>query len=192
MGSHRLLLGVLGIFLLLTGCLPLAARSGAPAASSARSTPAQTGESTSPAIILQEKRFAGGQIMLQSWVDSTGATCLAATYITPINNEWRIHDTLTGGCTHGEQLAAAYTGNSQINALVGPPRFTTVYGRSETGQAVRIIWSDGQVNHVPLENHSFLEMRSGRWDVERIELLDWDHTLLHATDWQAERVERTN
>ena len=142
--------------------------------------------------VLQQRAYGSGRVLLYSWSNSGGATCLATTYLTPLNNEWEAHDTLTTGCFNEDEFTAAYTGNSLVDAPFGPPRYTTVYGLSPAGRAVRIVWSDGQVNHVPLQNSSFLEMRSGRWHVERIELLDANNDLLLAEDWLPDSSNRTN
>ncbi len=142
--------------------------------------------------ILQEKPFGTGQLLLTSWIDESGASCMAGTYLIQVNGTYQPHDMLLGGCSTDTLFQAAYTGNSQIELFSGTPRHTTVFGRSEIGHAVRIVWQDGQVNHVPLVNQSFLEARDGKWAVERIELLDEQNNLIFAEDWGDEVVQGTN
>lgn len=134
-----------------------------------------------PVELLQTRPWGSGQLILYRWTDETNnQECLAAAYLTRLNNEWQAHDTATAPCQDVRGFTAAYTWNSTIEAPFGPPRDTAVFGISDHGRAVRIVWSDGQVTHVPLqnENGSFIESRSGKWQVERIELLDEDNQLL--------------
>ena len=143
--------------------------------------------------VLQEQSWGTGQLMLYRWADGeTGHECLAAAYLTRLNNTWQAHDTATAPCQATHQttaLTAAYTWNSTIEAPYGPPRDTAVFGTSPQGQAVRIVWADGQVSHVPLQNNSFLVSRAGKWRVERVELLDGHNQLLQMEDWSALNVQ---
>lgn len=134
--------------------------------------------------VLQEKSIDGGQLLLYTWTNEAQQLCLSAAYLTPLNDQWQTHDTLSAGCTSDAAFVAAYTGTSEIESSFGSLRHTTAYGRSTYGHAVRIVWADGQVTHVPLENGSFLQTRSGRWTVERIELLDSNNNLLAIEEWQ--------
>ena len=133
---------------------------------------------------LQERPFGTGQIALYSWQNDQGATCLVAAYLTTISGQWQTHDTAAMDCQQTDSLVAAYTGNSYIEAPFGPPRHTMVYGRSNQGSAVRIVWSDGMVSHVPLQNGAFLEARDGKLPVEKIELLDANNNVIQLEDWQ--------
>lgn len=142
--------------------------------------------------VLQEKPYGSGQLLLTSWHDENGASCMAGTYLTRINDTLEPHDTALSGCQSDAVFQAAYTGNSRVEQFAGAPRHTTVFGRSDVGHAVRIVWQDGQVNHVPLENHSFLEARDGRWAVERIELLDDQNNIILAEEWTGNGVQATN
>lgn len=133
--------------------------------------------------VLLEKRLGAGQLMLYRWQNG-GADCLAATYLTAVNNEWQPRETATRPCEQNASFMAAYTGNSVVESPFGPSRHTTVYGVSEQGHAVRVVWADGQVSHLPLEDGAFLMARSGRWEVERIELLDHENGLMFTEEWQ--------
>lgn len=134
---------------------------------------------------LQTRPWGSGQLMLYRWTDETDTQAyLAAAYLTKLNNEWQAHDTATAVYTNEHDFMVAYTWNSRIEAPFGPPRDTAVFGTSPHGRAVRIVWSDGQVTHIPLhsENGSFLDSRPGKWQVERIELLGEDNQLLQAVN----------
>jgi hypothetical protein len=48
---------------------------------------------------------------------------------------------------------------------------------------VRITWSDGIVSQVPLQNSSFLAARPEKLQVERVELLDTDDTVLETEEF---------
>ena len=135
---------------------------------------------------LQERPFGTGQIALYAWENEAGEECLVAVYLTTINGQWQTHDTASIACQNDPAFMSGYTGNSVIEAPFGPPRHTMVYGHSDLGAAVRIIWTDGMVHHAPLENGAFLEARNGKWVVERIELLDEDNNVLQMEDWQEE------
>ena len=148
-------------------------------------------EQASHVEVLQERPWGTGQLMLYRWADAeTGHACLATAYLTRLNNEWQAHDTATAPCQSAPNgFTAAYTWNSLVEAPYGPPRDTAVFGTSPQGQAVRIVWADGQVSHVPLQNNSFLVSRAGKWRVERVELLDGNNQLLKVEDWSALTVQ---
>lgn len=142
--------------------------------------------------ILQEKPYGIGRLLLTRWHDETGATCIAGTYLTRVNDSLQPHNVAMAGCETNAVFQAAYTGNSRVELFAGAPRHTTVFGRSDIGHAVRIVWQDGQVNHIPLENMSFLEARDGTWAVERIELLDDQNNVILAEEWSSQGLQATN
>lgn len=145
---------------------------------------------TAEVEVLQERPWGTGQLMLYRWTDADkGHTCLAATYLTRLNNQWQAHDTATAPCQSDTSFMAASTWNSTIEAPFGPPRDTVVFGTSDHGRAVRIVWVDGQVTHVPVQNGAFLESRAGKWRVERVELLDGNNQLLQMEDWTTANVQ---
>jgi hypothetical protein len=143
-----------------------------------------TMEHTAVVEVLQEQAWGTGQLMLYRWQDGS-QTCLAATYLTRLNNDWQAHDTATAPCQSPSAFTAAYTWDSHVHieAPFGPPRDTVVFGTSSQGRAVRIIWADGQVTHIPVQQGSFLASRAGKWRVERVELLDSNNQILQAEDW---------
>ncbi len=134
---------------------------------------------------LQEQPFGTGQMALYGWQNEAGQYCLVAAYLTIVGDQWQTHDTASVACQTNEFIAA-YTGNSVVESPFGPPRHTVAYGRSLNGMAVRVIWADGMVSHVSLENGAFLESRAGRWDVERIELLDENNNVMQAEEWSSD------
>lgn len=133
--------------------------------------------------VLQDTGFGSGKILLYSWQAQDGSFCLGSSYIVNVNNNWQSSNTATMPCQSNPDLMAAYTGNSQIESNLEVPRETIVYGYANRGRAVQIVWSDGQVDRVPLENNSFLAVRSGRYIVERIELIDQNNKLIQVEDW---------
>ena len=84
---------------------------------------------------------------------------------------------------------AGYTSVSEIEATLGTPRQTVAFGTSQSGKVVRVIWADGLVEQVPLENGSFLTVRSGRFQIERVELIDSAGNLLNVEDWAVETAQ---
>lgn len=142
--------------------------------------------------VLQEKPYGSGQLLLTSWQDENGASCLAGTYFTRINETLQPHNIAVAGCQAEGVFQAAYSGNSRVEQFAGAPRHTAVFGRSDIGHAVRIVWHDGLVDHVPLENHSFLEARDGTWAVDRIELLDDQNNIILAEEWTGTGMQATN
>ena len=133
--------------------------------------------------VLQDTGFGSGKILLYRWQAQDGAYCLGSSYIINVNNNWQSSNTATMPCQFDPDLMAAYTGNSQIESELGVPRETIVYGYANRGHAVQIVWNDGQVDRIPLENNSFLGVRSGRYIVERIELVDQNNALIQIEDW---------
>ncbi len=67
---------------------------------------------------------------------------------------------------------AGYTVGGNVTHL------TTAYGLSHRGHAVRIVWSDGQIDIAPLKAGSFLLARAETLKVQRIELLDANGSVL--------------
>jgi len=169
---------------ILAACSPTANQPPATLVAVANDTSLLTHAELDGVKTLQERPFGTGQIALYTWENEQGATCFVAAYLTTINGQWQTHDTAATDCQPANQLIAAHTGNSDIDAPFGPPRHTMVYGHSPLGTAVRIVWGDGMVSHVPLQDGAFLEARDGKWPVERIELLDASNNIIQLEDWQ--------
>ncbi|MGC9398045.1 MAG: hypothetical protein ACP5HM_02795, partial [Anaerolineae bacterium] len=78
-----------------------------------------------------------------------------------------------------DEFLASYVPGGNVTDL------TTAYGFSPYGDAVRVTWSDGQVDVVLLENNSFLCVRPETSQVKRIELLDTANEVLESKEWNS-------
>lgn len=134
--------------------------------------------------VLQDEAYGSGRILLYSWQEEE-KKCLASSYMTPLNGNWQLSDTLSLPCQPSSDFVAGYTNVSTIEANLGSPRQTVAYGTSQIGDVVRVIWADGLVEQVPLQNGSFLTVRSGRWTIERIDLIGTDGSIIRSEDWLA-------
>jgi hypothetical protein len=135
--------------------------------------------------VLQDQSYGTGRIMLYEWFNEN-QHCLGSSYITPLNDNWQISDTLSLPCHQPTEFLAGYTNVSVVESNLGAPRQTVAFGTSDTGNAVRIVWADGMVEQVPLEDGSFLTVRAGRFQIERLELIDKGGNLITVEDWQTE------
>jgi hypothetical protein len=146
-------------------------------------------------VILQRQEIAGGLVLLYRWQtppsQEKSAYCLATTFVTPEGAGWRaqasgfIADRYPRqppllGC---EIPSGRFVAGWSVGGNVA--RLTTAYGLAPPdGAAVRITWSDGQVDSVSLKNSSFLLARPDTLQVQRIELLDADGKVLESQEWQ--------
>ena len=169
-------------FYMLVGCIPTTSEP--PPTIQAVADHAQVLDqvSTEDIHVLQDQSYGSGRILLYEW-EQDSQQCLASSYITPLGGHWEISDTLSLPCQQSTDFVAGYTNVSKIEANLGSPRQTVAYGTSQAGNVVRIIWADGMVEQVPLEDGSFLTVRSGRWSIDRIELIDGAGNLLGVEDW---------
>ena len=138
--------------------------------------------------VLQDLPYGSGRILLYSWQEN-GQTCLASSYMTKLNGNWAISDTLSMPCQTTSEFVASYTNVSAIETNLGSPRQTVAYGTTQLSGVVRVVWADGMVEQVPLSNGSFLTVRSGRWGIERIDLIGVDGTLLQSEDWTINAIQ---
>ncbi|MEM8858214.1 MAG: hypothetical protein AAGD96_07840 [Chloroflexota bacterium] len=169
-------------FFLLVGCLPT--NNEPPPTIQAVSNHAEVLHevATEDIHVLQDQSYGSGRILLYEW-QQNNQHCLASSYLTPLGGVWEISDTLSLPCQQPTDFVAGYTNVSSIEANLGSPRQTVAYGTSQSGSVVRIIWADGIVEQVPIEDGSFLTVRSGRWTIDRIELIDSGGNLLTIEDW---------
>lgn len=144
-------------------------------------------------IVLQQQAIASGQVLLYRWQSSAsqeaGTYCLAATFVTPEGNGWRAQS--TGFVTNeyprqpplfGCEIATdAFTPAYFVGGNITP--LTTAYGLGPRGQTVRILWSDGQIDTVPLKDGAFLLACPETLVVQRIELLDSEGRRLDGEEW---------
>ena len=170
------------IFSILVGCLPTTQEP--PPTVQAVSSHAQVLHevATEDIHVLQDQSYGSGRILLYEW-EQNNEHCLASSYLTPLGGVWEISDTVSLPCQQPADFVAGYTNVSDIEANLGSPRQTVAYGISQHGSVVRVIWADGMVEQVPIEEGSFLTVRSGRWTIERIELIDSGGNLLTIEDW---------
>lgn len=143
--------------------------------------------------VLQRQEVAGGQVLLYRWQSATsqkaGTYCLGATFVTPEGDGWRpqssgtldnlnlLKSPLFGCEITGDQFVPAYFVGGNITPL------TTAYGQGLRGQAVRISWSDGQIDTVLLKDGSFLLARPETLQVRGIDLLDANGRILEREKW---------
>jgi hypothetical protein len=132
---------------------------------------AQTVESV---VVLQEEMVAGGLVLLYQFSDSaqpagrTARHCLATTFVTQERNGgWRAQSASKLGCgrLNEQGFSAMFTVGGNVTDL------TTAYGWSQEGDRVRIEWSDGRVDLVPIVNNTFLLSRPETLQVNRFDLL---------------------
>ena len=181
---------LLVIALILVGCLPTTSEP-PPTVQAVADHAAVLHTVTADQIhVLQDQSYGSGRIMLYEW-HAENQHCLASSYITPLNGNWQISDTLSLPCQQPGEFLAGYTNVSEIEATLGTPRQTVAFGTSQAGNVVRVIWADGLVEQVPLENGSFLTVRSGRYQIERVELIDSAGNLLNVEDWAIETAQVT-
>ncbi len=148
--------------------------------------------------VLQEQEVARGLVLLYRWQSPKSQErdtyCLATTFVTPEGKGWRAQSSgfhtirpkelpssweppLFGCEIPADRFVAGYTVGGNITSL------TTASGLSHRGEAVRIVWSDGQIDVVPLKAGSFLLARPEILKVQRIELLDANGHVLESEEW---------
>lgn len=134
-------------------------------------------------VVLQEEKVADGLLLLYQFPDSaqpagrTARHCLATTFVTQERHGgWRAQAASKLGCGRlSEQgFSAMFTVGGNVTDL------TTAYGWSQEGDQVRIEWSDGQVDLVPLVNNTFLLSRSETLQANQFDLLHRDGTVLES------------
>ncbi|MEM9774309.1 MAG: hypothetical protein AAF902_06985 [Chloroflexota bacterium] len=168
--------------LMLIGCLPTSTEPPPTIQAVADHAQVLNQVSTEDIHVLQDQSYGSGRILLYEWKQDS-QHCLASSYITSLGGHWEISDTLSLPCQQPTSFVAGYTNVSKIEANLGSPRQTVAYGTSQAGNVVRVIWADGMVEQVPLEDGSFLTVRSGRWSIDRIELIGNGGNLLSVEDW---------
>lgn len=192
--THKLpfyLLLILGGLLAFTGCATTAESPPPTISAVVANSDLLSSVDPSGMTILQDRLYGSGKIVLYQWNDTQGNLCIGTSYLQEIDGHLEMSDTATIPCQSDDSLMAAYTGNSQIETQLGfgDPRQTVVYGVSPAGHAVQIVWMDGQVERIPLNNSSFLTVRDGRLDVDRIELFDQSNQLIQVEEFQNAEVQ---
>lgn len=161
---------------------------------------------SSSVTILQQHPFENGLILLYRWQSPKSqqidAYCMATTYITPKFSlkgyGWQAHSSTfftveTKGRNIASNQASTYKKDCKIPAdsfVAGyivrgeKNKVTSISGFSSHGAAVQIIWSDGQIDSLPLaSNASFFSMRQGELGVQSINLLDENNRILESKRW---------
>lgn len=148
--------------------------------------------------VLQEREVAGGMVLLYRWQSpqsqNAGTYCMADTFVRPcLTLRGRGWQPGTSMLLHqknevsGEEKCSIPADAFVVGYIVRDDnqtsRFTTVSGFSQHGVSVSIVWSDGQEDSAPLENSSFLIIRSGEHELRRIELLDADGSVIATEEW---------
>lgn len=141
--------------------------------------------------ILQHQDVAKGMVLLYRWQrtdrSSTNTFCVAATFVTPEGRGWRAQSSSYFGEEPSGRARCTFTTRSGFEVSYLPSGnitdLTAAYGLSNRGSHVRITWSDGVVSQVPLQNRSFLAARPEKLQVERVELLDTDDTVLETEEF---------
>lgn len=148
--------------------------------------------------VLQEQEVAGGLVLLYRWQSAksqeTDTYSLATSFVTPEGKGWRAQASgfhtirsrelpssweppLFGCEILADTFVAGYTVGGNITSL------TTASGLSHRGDIVGIIWSDGQIDVMPLKAGSFLLARPETLKVQRIELVDANGRVLESEEW---------
>lgn len=128
--------------------------------------------------VLAEEEVAGGLVILYSMPSKeTGGRTLRRTFVTPEGRGWRAQASGSIGYSDSDDFVAAQTVGGNITDL------TTAYGISDKGDNVRIEWSDGQIDIVPIVDGVFLLSRPDTLAVRLVELLDSSGKVLESTEF---------
>ncbi len=141
-----------------------------------------TKENLASVTVLQQEAVADGLVLLYRYQPDldVGEYCLATTFVTQEKNGgWRAQSASGLGC--GNNLSGRFLATFTVGGNI--TELTTAYGLSKDGSQVRIQWSDGTVSVVPLINNVFLKSRPAILQVDRIDLLDADDTVLENISW---------
>jgi hypothetical protein len=133
--------------------------------------------------VLAEEEVAGGLVILYSMPSKeapsgeAGGNILARTFVTPEGRGWRAQASGSIGYSDSDDFVVAQTVGGNITDL------TTAYGISDKGDNVRIEWSDGQIDIVPIADGVFLLSRPDTLAVRLVELLDSSGKVLESTEF---------
>jgi len=126
--------------------------------------------------VLAEEEVAGGLVILYSMPSKeTGGRTLKRTFVTPEGTGWRAQASGSIDYSESDEFVAHQTVGGNITDL------TTAYGISDKGDNVRIEWSDGQIDIVPIADGVFLLSRPDTLTVWLVELLDSSGKVLEST-----------
>ena len=127
--------------------------------------------------ILKEEEAAGGLVILYSIPsDEPGENVLVSTFVTPEGSGWRAQSSGWKGYSSSDDFVVSGIAGGNITNL------TTVSGISNKGETVRIEWSDGRIDFLPIESGVFLFSRPETLTYRRIELLDSDGEVMESAE----------
>jgi hypothetical protein len=132
----------------------------------------------SSARLILEEKIVGGVVLLYVYpTDSPGEHILTQAFVTQEKGTgptlWFPATISCGVYTETQVFFPTYT----VGGSNGP---STAFGISKKGNEVRIEWSDGQVDVIPVENGAFLQSRQETVWVQRVELLDAEGDVLES------------
>lgn len=128
--------------------------------------------------VLKEEEVAGGLVILYSIPSKeSGEHVLASTFVTPEGSGWRAQSSGWEEYSNSDDFVVSGIAGGNITDL------TTVSGISNKGETVRIEWSDGQIDLLPVKDGTFLFSRPETLTFRRIELLDSAGEALESTEW---------
>ncbi len=119
--------------------------------------------------VLQSQEIAGGVVLIyRAPLETEGLHLLARTFLTPksgLSGGWQPQSSCHVVFGDRADFVARWCPGGNVTSL------TTVYGLAERGNSVRVEWSDGRVDTVPVLNRSFAQSRPSHKGAERVELL---------------------
>ena len=128
--------------------------------------------------ILKEEEVAGGLVILYSIpAKEPGEHVLVSTFVTPEGRGWRAQSSGWKDYSDSDDFVVSGIAGGNITDL------TTVSGISNKGEVVRIEWSDGQIDLLPVEEGTFLFSRPETLTFRGIELLDRAGEALESREW---------
>jgi hypothetical protein len=128
--------------------------------------------------VLKEEEVAGGLVILYSIPSKeSGEYVLVSTFVTPEGSGWRAQSSGWKDYSISDDFVASGIAGGNITDL------TTMSGISNKGETVRIEWSDGQIDIVPIEAGSFIFSRPETLTFRRVELLDGNGSVLESNEF---------
>jgi len=116
--------------------------------------------------VYQQFDISGGTVILYSVPDEdSGERTLAGTFVTPEDNGWRAQSSGWTGYSESDAFVVSGIAGGNVTDL------TTVFGLSNKGKSVRIEWSDGQIDLVPVVDGSFVFSRPETVTFKQVELI---------------------
>jgi hypothetical protein len=151
-----------------------------PGACSYRVRPDEPPCSVESIEVLQSQEIAGGVVLIyRAPLETAGTYVLARTFLTPSSSaygSWQPRASCDVVYDQPAGFLASWCPGGDVRALA------TVYGLADRGDLVRVEWSDGRVDTLPLVNGSFAQSRPSHEPAERVELLRADGAVLESRE----------